>query len=162
MNNADVTQHGWQMPTLPPVLPAKPPRKKLLALLLLAAAALLMLLFCLMLGAFVLYGGSLSRILAAVEPSCTIGIAGSAATITIQGWSAAQDCNQILSGQPSFLDSSGKLAGGIYQYTETPTNPVVCELNDQGRHVIVRDEGMLMLVGNSLCQWLEQQVADGT
>jgi hypothetical protein len=101
-----------------------------------------------------LYSGTAQRILLAVQPSCTVGVTGTAATFTIEGWSANQDCQNIVSGKSSFLGTFPPTR--VYLYTGSPTNPEVCEVDVQGRHVIVRDEGVLKLVGNALCQALQQ------
>ncbi len=106
-----------------------------------------------------LYSGTLGRALLAIQPRCTIGVTGTAATVTIEGWSANQDCQRIVSGQQSFLGTFP--ATHVYLYTGTPTNPEVCEVNVQGRRVIVRDEGALKLNGNAVCQALLQH-ASGT
>jgi hypothetical protein len=39
------------------------------------------------------------------------------------------------------------------------SKPEVCEVDVQGRRVNVRDEGVLKLVGNALCQAMQQQHA---
>lgn len=106
-------------------------------------------------GGLVVYSGTLGRALLAIQPSCTVGVTGTAATFTIEGWSTNQDCRNIVSGKPSFLGTFP--SGQVYLYTGTPTNPEVCEVDVQGRHVIVRDEGVLKLVGNALCQAMQQQ-----
>ena len=101
-----------------------------------------------------LYSSTFGRALRAIQPSCTVGVTGTAATFTIEGWSANQDCQNIVSGKPSFLGTFPP--AHVYLYTSTPTNPEVCEVDVQGRHVIVRDEGVLKLVGNVLCQAMQQ------
>ncbi len=111
-----------------------------------------------LLGIILLYSGSLQRLFLAIEPSCTVGVTGTAATMTIQVWSANNDCNALVKNQLSFLGAPAAQSGGFYLYTETPTNPVICEVDDQGRHIIVRDEGALKLVGGALCSALEQQI----
>lgn len=101
----------------------------------------------------IVYSGTFQRTLLAVEPSCTVGVTGTAATFTIEAWSANQDCQTIVSGRPSFLGTFPPAQ--VYLYTSAPTNPEVCEVDVQGRHVIVRDEGVLKLVGNALCQAMQ-------
>src|SRR5260221_7784882 len=105
----------------------------------------------------VLYTGTLQRALLAIEPTCTVGITGTAATLTIEGWTANQDCQTIVSGHPSFLGTLD--SSRVYLYTTGLTNPVVCELDRQGRHLIVRDEGVLKLVGSALCRALQESTS---
>jgi hypothetical protein len=114
------------------------------------------LLVCLV-AAGALYSGTVQRGLLAIEPNCTVGITGTAATMTIEGWAANQDCSTIVGGRSSFLGTFDP--SQVYLYTTTPTNPVVCELDRQGRHLIVRDEGVFKIVGNALCQALRSPTA---
>lgn len=102
-----------------------------------------------------LYWPQAATALRGVEPACTVGLSGSAATITIQGWSATDDCNKIVSGQPSFLGGPAA-PGNVYLVTGAATAPVLCELDKQGRHLIVRDQGFLTLVGTGECELLQK------
>ena len=87
-----------------------------------------------------------------VTPSCTIGLSGTAATITIQAWSANNDCNDIVNGRVSFLGDPVK-PGGVYLLTSAPTGAILCETDKQGRHLVVRDQG-LNIIGSGECQLL--------
>ena len=106
------------------------------------------------------YTGALQRFLLSIEPTCTVGLTGSAATMTIIAWSANQDCDDLFAGKTTFLGQGtsdvADLNKLVYRYTGTPTSPVVCELDIKGRHIIVRDEGALKLVGTQLCENLQR------
>lgn len=133
--------YGWQ-PAPPP-----PPQKPSRAPFYLAMGLVALILFLL-----IAYSGAFNSLIQAIEPSCTIGLTGTAATITIEAWSANQDCDAFFAGNPTFLGPAVENpTKNYYRYSGTPTEPVVCEGNDQGRHIIVRDEGALKLVGNSIC-----------
>jgi hypothetical protein len=119
-------------------------RNRMLVAIILGVGLVLML--CL---GIALYSGALQRTLLAIEPSCTVGVTGTAATFTIEGWTANQDCHSIVDGSQSFLGTFPP--SQVFLYTGTPTNPEVCEFDTNGRHVIVRDEGLFKLVGNVLC-----------
>lgn len=89
-----------------------------------------------------------------LEPTCTVGVSGTSVTLTIQGWTAPQDCADLLAGRPNFFGGTGTGTGGtIYQVTQTPTQPVVCELDYRGRHVIVREASTLL--GMLVCKALQ-------
>ncbi len=103
-----------------------------------------------------LYWPQINKAMHAIEPNCTIGVTGTAATVTVQAWTANNDCHQVINGETAFL--SGPLPPKtVYEGTQDTTAPVVCELDMQGRHIIVRDRGLLKLVGNLICQELYKQ-----
>jgi hypothetical protein len=120
-----------------------------------ALIVVLLVIILLLAGAY-LYRDSLSNVVSSAQPSCSLGVTGTSATLTIRGWSASQDCDDILAGRSNFLGSSFPPTN-IYKYTGSPTTPIVCEMDEQGRHLIVRDEGSLKLAGNELCFRLRKQ-----
>ncbi len=62
----------------------------------------------------------------------------------------------MVAGRPNFFGGSGSSSGGtVYQVTQTPTQPIVCELDYQGRHVIVREAGTLL--GTLVCKGLQEK-----
>ncbi len=62
----------------------------------------------------------------------------------------------MVAGRPNFFGGSGSSSGGtVYQVTQTPTQPIVCELDYQGRHVIVREAGTLL--GALVCKGLRDK-----
>ncbi len=119
-------------------------------------AILLGLLF--LLAAFLLQSSRFALLLESFQQSCTIGVTGTEASITVQGWMAGKTCNDILSG-------SSKLNVGtpenLYDLTQPATQPVICEYNISSQRLIVRDEGLVKLVGNEICDRLKNQVRLG-
>ena len=83
-------------------------------------------------------------VLGDLHVDCTVGFVGTAASVTVQGVLAGQSCQQILNG------SKGTF-GQPYALTVAPTQPVVCEFTQGMQTYMVRDEGLLKLVGNALC-----------
>jgi len=72
-------------------------------------------------------------------PSCTIGVTGTAATVTFRGWKSTSACASFESRDTYRLTS------------DAPTQPVICEYVIQGQTATVRDEGALKLIGASIC-----------
>lgn len=104
--------------------------------------------------AFAVYAPSFDDLLVSLQPHCYVGVTGTAASITVRGWTANSDCDQIVTGSDTSLIHSHTL--NFYRLTEPPQQPVICEIDYSGRHLIIRDEGMLKLVGNSLCAYFLQ------
>ena len=142
--------------TQPPTSPPPPKRRPWLLISTLMVSSLLVVVIVVALLVFVLYRNTVEQSVLAILPSCTIGYTGSAATITIQGLTANKDCDDAVAGRPGLFCSNpgGCPANRFYHYTGTPTNPEVCETDYHGRHIIVRDEGVLKIVGNQFCQSL--------
>jgi len=84
-----------------------------------------------------------------IRPSCAVGISGTSASISVDGIGAGGVCHQILVGN-----------GGTYEQTQSPSQPVICEETVDGRRFIVRDDGLLKLVGNAICQQLHGHSAN--
>lgn len=80
----------------------------------------------------------------AVGPSCTIGVTGTAANVTVQGWGANADCQTML-------------GASTYQMRSGPQGVEVCQYDIHGNLVTVRDEGLVKLVGAAVCARLESQ-----
>src|SRR2546423_5688737 len=73
----------------------------------------------------------LNNIAAPFMPSqtCTVGIVGTAASITYTGPQAQAACDQAVQDNPQ----------SVYLMTVTPTGNVMCEGNRAGYHLVVRD-----------------------
>lgn len=84
-----------------------------------------------------------------IRPICTIGVTGTAASVTVTGLFAGRACQQLLATGPTAL----------YEMSQTPTQPVVCEQNVSNLRLVVRDEGILKIVGNALCGAVQQAAA---
>jgi hypothetical protein len=61
------------------------------------------------------------------------------ATITVRAWSANDDCQRMMYGQDNFT--------GVIWHNITPATtvdgPVACEMDINGRHVVVRGDGIV-------------------
>jgi hypothetical protein len=86
-----------------------------------------------------------------VVSTCSVGVTGTSAIITISGASASQECNDLVAGK------GPRLCVGCtyYHYSGTPTEPEVCEIQSGGRHYVVRDQGVLKVYGNQICHNLK-------
>ncbi len=115
------------------------------------------LLICALLGGILLSWLQANNFFLALEPRCTLGVSGTAATLTIEAWSAPDDCQHITNGDENFLGKSFTLPGTFYRVTQSPNEPVLCELDIQNRHLIVHDQGILTIVGYALCHQLSQR-----
>ncbi len=81
-------------------------------------------------------------------PSCTVGVTGTAAKLTFEGWGASGSCDNQLH------------TAGAYRYNgPLPNEPVICQYTIHGIRATVRDEGVVKLVGNLLCADLTKQAA---
>lgn len=80
----------------------------------------------------------------AVGPSCTVGVTGTAASVTVRGWTA-----------PAACDSLQRTSVSTYSYTGLVNAPVVCQYVVQGNRYTVNDEGILKLVGSAICASLQ-------
>lgn len=57
-------------------------------------------------------------------PRCTIGFTGTSVTLTVQGWSAYQVCDEAVNQEANNpYDASVK----AYHYQGTPPSPVMCQ-----------------------------------
>lgn len=141
----------WAGPPLAPPLMkgAQKGQKALRALII--ASLIIMPLIILIPGIGYLYWPQITTALISIEPSCTVGITGTAAVITFQGWQATQDCNTLVSDNQNPNAPQITLAKP-YLLESPPDEPVVCQVNRNGLRITVRDEGILKLVGNALCQ----------
>jgi hypothetical protein len=88
-----------------------------------------------------------------IGPTCTIGVNGTAASVTFQGWTAPFVCQQVMD---QLVSATGGAAGVVLarRPPAPATTPVACRyivLNDT---VTVRDEGALKIVGTLLCDGL--------
>ena len=98
-----------------------------------------------------LYWPQMNTFLISFEPSCTVGIIGTSATVTIQGWQATQRCDNLFNGQQA--PNAPKIdTSKIYRLDSPPDAPVVCQFDRNGLRVTIRDGGLIKLFGNALCQ----------
>ena len=89
---------------------------------------------------------------------CYVGVRGTAASVTVKAMCPDETC-QSFSATPAKFVGDVALESGkdMYAMTDRPTQPVICEHTIDGRRFIVRDEGMLKVVGNLMCSGLAKR-----
>lgn len=88
--------------------------------------------------AFGFYGVQLTVFFRGLEPSCSIGLG--TATVTVQAWSANDDCIAMLANVDDFSGVNwGKLGAHAVSAPNT-SGATICEFDMGGRHVTVRDD----------------------
>lgn len=88
---------------------------------------------------------------------CFVGVRGTAASVTVKGAFPAATCKAVIETPARFF---GDLADGskdLYEMTEKPAQPVVCEHTIDGKRFVVRDDGMLKVIGNAMCAGLSKR-----
>jgi hypothetical protein len=89
---------------------------------------------------------------------CYVGVRGTAATVTVKSTFSGETCKALISNPAKFVgDIAEDSAKDLYAMSERPTQPQVCEYTIDGKTFIVRDEGMLKVVGNVLCSGLAKR-----
>ncbi|MCL4553414.1 MAG: WG repeat-containing protein, partial [Candidatus Marsarchaeota archaeon] len=89
---------------------------------------------------------SCTAFFSANQASYTLGITGTATTVTVTGASPEQ--------KASALFEIDKYASYFYSATEARTEPIVCEYDQGGYHFVVRDSGGPNSLRHSLCAFL--------
>lgn len=86
---------------------------------------------------------------------CYVGVRGTAASITVKGRFPSGTCEALIKNPVRYVGDLAENGGrDLYSMSERPTQPVVCEYVIDGRTFVVRDEGMLKVIGNLLCAGL--------
>ncbi|MEO8361360.1 MAG: hypothetical protein ABI672_15115 [Vicinamibacteria bacterium] len=89
---------------------------------------------------------------------CYVGVRGTAASVTVKSAFPADTCKALIASPAKFVgDIAQDSANDMYAMSDRPTQPVICEHTIDGRSFIVRDEGMLKVVGNILCSGLAKR-----
>jgi len=89
---------------------------------------------------------------------CYVGVRGTEASITVKGMFPAGTCEGLVATPEKYLGAiADDDARDLYAMSERPTQPVICEYTVDGKHMIVRDEGLLKVVGNVLCTSLSRR-----
>jgi hypothetical protein len=89
---------------------------------------------------------------------CYVGVRGAAASVTVKSVFPDDTCKALISNPAKYVgDVAQDSTRDLYSMSERPTQPVVCEYVIDGRRFIVRDEGMLKVVGNILCSGLARR-----
>ena len=93
---------------------------------------------------------------------CYVGVKGAAASVTVKSMFPGGTCEALIANPAKYVgDVAQDSAKDLYAMSERPTQPVVCEYRIDGRAFVVRDEGMLKVVGNVLCSGLAKR-SDGS
>ena len=79
--------------------------------------------------------------------SCTVGVTGTSASVTVDGAGANAQCSAIVSGAPSGV-------GYQYQAGAQPGAAVICQDDIQGDVFTVRDQGAVTAAGRAMCVYL--------
>lgn len=89
---------------------------------------------------------------------CYVGVRGSEASITVRASFPGATCDALIKRPADYI---GDIAEGnrreFYAMSEKPTQPAICEYTLDGKRFIVRDDGLLKLVGNVLCSGLARR-----
>ncbi len=101
-----------------------------------------------------LYGQQVTIFLRGLEPSCIVG--DGSATITVQSWSANDDCRKMAAGYDDF---SGVKWGAILSPESEASGTIICERDLSGRHITIRDGNSLSNTGAVLCTMLDMPSA---
>lgn len=75
---------------------------------------------------------------------CYVGMTGQNVSVTVSGLGAGFVCDRI-------VESDKRL----YRLTQPPTQPIMCERTVRNYHFIVRDQGVLKVLGNQFCSSIE-------
>ena len=73
--------------------------------------------------------------------SCSVGVTGTDATVTVSGWRATAACHDLQAQDSRW----------VYLREEPLVGDVLCEVRRDHRHYVVRDKGALLLVGRMAC-----------
>jgi len=89
---------------------------------------------------------------------CYVGVKGTAASVTVKGTFPNDTCKALIANPAKYVgDVAEDSAKDLYAMSERPTQPQVCEYIIDGKNFIVRDDGMLKVVGNILCSGLARR-----
>lgn len=86
-----------------------------------------------------------------LRTECYVGVKGKAASITIRGPLAGQTCSDIVANQEWDI-LKGILQIEFQELKSRPSEPIICEYDISGYHVIVRDRGLIPVIGIYLCE----------
>ena len=87
-----------------------------------------------------------------------MGVRGTAASVTVKGTFPGGTCKALIENPVKYLgDAADDSAKDLYEMSERPTQPQVCEYVLDGKTFVVRDEGVLKVVGNVMCSGLSKR-----
>ena len=79
--------------------------------------------------------------------SCTVGVSGFDAMVTISGWGAPRACRSTLEENPTTQ----------YLRTQPPAGDLMCEYRIDGRRYTVRDRGVFKMLGRGWCERFQKR-----
>lgn len=89
---------------------------------------------------------------------CYVGVRGTEATITVKGMFPGGTCDALVQNPTRYLgDIAEDTRKDLYARSERPTEAMICEYRIDGKQFIVRDAGLLKVVGNILCSSLSRR-----
>ena len=89
---------------------------------------------------------------------CYVGVRGAAASVTVKGMFPGGACAALIENPEKYVgDLAEDIAGEMYEMSERPKEPQICEYVVEGKTFIVRDEGVLKVVGSTLCSGLSKR-----
>jgi len=98
-----------------------------------------------------------TRAMALTAALALSGCGGGECYVGVKG-TANDTCKALIANPAKYVgDIAEDSAKDLYAMSERPTEPQVCEYTIDGRNFIVRDEGMLKVVGNVLCSGLAKR-----
>ena len=89
---------------------------------------------------------------------CYVGVKGAAASVTVKGVFPGGTCAALIEDPEKYVgDFAEDFAGEMYEMSERPKEPQICEYVIDGKTFIVRDEGVLKVVGSTMCTGLSKR-----
>lgn len=95
-----------------------------------------------------------------LRTQCTVKVVGRNASVTVQGILAGRTCESILRNPQSVFGNVGSplsANNSWFEPTEMPQEPQMCVYRISNQTFIVRDYGMLNILGGMLCNSLANQ-----
>ena len=89
---------------------------------------------------------------------CYVGVKGAAASVTVKGMFPGGTCAALIEHPEKYVgDLADDIAGEMYEMSERPREPQICEYVIDGKTFIVRDQGALKVVGSTMCSGLSKR-----
>jgi hypothetical protein len=89
---------------------------------------------------------------------CYVGVRGTEASITVKALFPDATCDALIKNPVKYIgDIAEENRRELCSMSERPTQPVMCEYTIDGKHFLVRDDGMFKVVGNILCASLARR-----
>lgn len=102
-----------------------------------------------------MFGSQIGMWVTSQAPVCTIGAQGTSVVITVQSWSANDDCRALSYDKDNF--SGADLTGlGLAPVSASDTSglTIQCEVDANNRHIAVRSGELSLLAAKVMCDKL--------